>query len=147
MLKDVKGKRPEQHAMIVSLARRVLISAGLGFAVLVALLCIAATISLRIDLASAHMGLIAIALAGLAAFVAGYANVRPVRQRGLVFGLFAAAVFYVPVLLSALVISRVMPGTNAVILLLVMLAAGAVGGVVAANRTAAKKPGKKRKRA
>ena len=128
-------------------ARHMLVSAAFGTGLLAVLMLAAAMLSLWLDLPQGRMGLVAIPLAGLAAFVAGYLNVRPRRTQGLAFGVMAAAALYLPVLLAAVVVSRQAPGFSAVITLLVMLLCGAVGGVVAANRTDAGQSGKPRKRA
>ena len=117
-------------------ARRTAVSAGAGFALLALLCCAAAALCLRFDLPQERMGLVAIPLAGLAAFAAGYLNVRPVRRQGMVLGMLAAAALYLPVLAAALVISRAAPGLRALVLLLAMLLCGAAGGIVAANRAA-----------
>lgn len=143
--KEPKAKRPNEDT-ISSLARRVMISAGFGFALLAVLLSAAALLSLRLDIPTARLGLLAIPLAGIAAFVTGYLNVRPVRRQGLMFGILGAAALYVLVLLAATALSRGSPGLSAVILLVVMLLAGAAGGVAAANKSAVAQQNKKKRK-
>ena len=143
-MKESKGRH--QGGGRMGLARHMLVSAGLGAGFLAVLIGAAAMVSLWLDLPQGRMGLVAVPLAGLAAFVAGYFNVRPRRTQGLAFGVMAAAALYLPVLLAAVAVSRRAPGFGAVVTLLVMLLCGAVGGVVAANRTSAGHSGKPRKR-
>jgi len=133
-IKEAKGKKHDKEARQAPFVRRLLISAGSGFVLLAVLLCAAAAVCLRLDVAQGRMGLIAIPLAGFAAFAAGYFNVRPVRRQGLAFGMLAAVALYLLVLVAALVVSGGAPGLNAVLLLPVMLLCGAAGGIVAANR-------------
>ena len=131
----LKKNHQESEANWHLLARRLLVSAGLGFALLAVLICIAAAAALRLDIPRERMGLVAIPLAGLAAFASGYLNVRPARRQGLAFGMLAAAALYLPVLALSLAISREGPGAAAVLLLLAMLLCGAAGGITAANRS------------
>lgn len=139
MVKESKGS-------IGEIVRHMLISAGFGAGLLMVLMLIAAAASLWLDLPHGRMGFVAIPLTGLAAFFAGYMNVRPRRTQGLAFGVLAAAVLYLPVLFAAMILSREAPGFSALITLLVMLLCGAVGGVAAANRTTPRQSGKPRKR-
>ena len=135
--RESKGKH-QQDSNKAALARRALISAGMGFVLLAVLMTLAAAASLRLDFPQGRMSLVAIPIAGLAAFVAGYLNVRPRRTQGLAFGVLAAAALFLPTILAAAIISRETPGIAAFITLAVMLLCGAAGGVVAANKTPSK---------
>ena len=143
-MKESKGRHQSNGKM--GLARHMLVSAALGAGLLAVLMGAAAMASLWLDLPQGRMGLVAIPLAGLAAFFAGYMNVRPRRTQGLVFGMLAAAALYVPVMLAAAAVAREAPGFSALVTLLAMLLCGAVGGVVAANRASPGKSAKPRKR-
>ena len=133
-IKDTKPKKPEAEAGRGALARRLAVSAGMGFALFGLLILAAAGICLALDAAQDRLNLVAIPLAGVAAFAAGYLNVRPLRRQGLVFGMLAAAALYLPLLLAAMAVTHAAPGVNAVLLLLAMLPCGAAGGIFSANR-------------
>jgi putative membrane protein (TIGR04086 family) len=126
--------------------QRLGLSLGVGLALLAALLAAGAAVCLRLDTAQAMLSLAAIPLAGGAAFVAAFLNVRRLRRQGLLMGVVAAAALYICVLVVALPLSRVRLGTNAVLLLLAMLFCGAVGGIFAANRPALGSGARKRRR-
>ena len=133
--KDARHRKPEIEGGWQPVARRLLKSTGLGFGLFAALTLIAAAVCMKLDAAQDRLHLVAIPLAGVAAFTAGYLNVRPVRKQGMVFGMLAAAALYLPVLVTSLLVSGAAPGMNAVVLLLLMLLCGTVGGICAANRS------------
>ena len=120
-----------------SLLKRILISTVLGALVFAALLLPAAVICLQLDLPPEFLPIIAIPLAGIAAAIAAYAAVRPVRKQGLMVGALTAAALYVVLLLASWMNIQGPLGLNAVLLLLTMLLGGALGGVASANKIVA----------
>lgn len=145
--RDTKSRKSEPEGW-QPLLRRLLIAVGVSALLFAALMCIAAALCLKLDMAQQRLGFVAIPLAALSAFAAGYLMVRPIRRQGLVFGMLAAAALYLPVLAAALLMSRGAPGLSAVLTLLAMLFGGSLGGIFAANRSSAsqRKSVKHRKR-
>lgn len=132
--KEASFKKQEGGGGFGPFARRLLASAGMGLALFALLALLAAAVCLKLDLPRERMGFAAIPLAAIAAFAAGYLNVRAQRKQGLVFGMLAAAALYLPLLLAAMAVTHAAPGVNAVLLLLAMLPCGAAGGIFSANR-------------
>ncbi|MCL2106030.1 MAG: TIGR04086 family membrane protein [Oscillospiraceae bacterium] len=134
-----RDKEQPEAAGWMSLARRILVSAGMGTVFFFLLLLPAALLCQRLDIAMEQLPLVGIPLAALAAAVSGYAMVRPIRRQGLALGALAAATLYVVLLLLSWLAARRPLGPGAVILLLAALLGGALGGVAAANRRSRRK--------
>jgi putative membrane protein (TIGR04086 family) len=134
-----EAEKKEEKPSLKPLLLRALCSAAAGALVFALLLLPAAAFCLRLDLPQQMLPLVALPLAALAAAVAGYFGVRPVRRQGLLLGVISASVLYVIVLLGVCLLLHSPLGVNSIALLAVMLLGGAAGGIFCANRIVTKR--------
>ncbi|MDR2647113.1 MAG: TIGR04086 family membrane protein [Oscillospiraceae bacterium] len=141
-LKNSEEKTQNRIGGIKRLAARLLVSTLLSGAFFFALLSLGSVLAWQLDLKTDTLPFLAIPLAGIAAFVAGYVGVRAERKQGLLIGALCAAILYAVLLLISMAASDGAFGGHAVALLLVMLIGGVFGGILAAN-SEQKKPKKR----
>lgn len=127
-----QGRKPEQSSQ-KRLIKRTLIASAIGIAILFILLLVFSAILLKTDTAGNSLALCAFAACAIAALIAGFAAVRPVRKNGLMLGAAASIPVIIVVLIACVALGGA-PGTSAVIAVVIMLVCGGAGGIAAANK-------------
>ncbi|NLO45298.1 MAG: TIGR04086 family membrane protein [Clostridiales bacterium] len=130
---SVKGiKRGKEDNANKKAVANILKGSAVGSAAFFLLLLMFASVILRFDIDSSVLAVFAFASAAIAAFISGFAAVRPTRKKGILAG----ALSVLPILILITVISAITcgsPGQNMLIAAAVMIAGGAAGGISAVN--------------
>jgi putative membrane protein (TIGR04086 family) len=127
-----QSKRGKEDSGRKKFAITVLKGSALGTVVFFLLLLIFSRVILRFDIDSSLLAVFAFASAALAAFVSGFAAVRPARKKGVPVG----ALSVLPILIVIAAVSAIASGSlgqNMLIAAAIMLLGGAAGGVSAVN--------------
>ncbi len=114
--------------------RPFLVGVGVGLLVCFALLMLAAVLIEAVDVPGSAVFPIAVAAAGVGAFVAGFIAAAMAKQRGLLCGALCGLVLFLLILLAGFTRYAGIDGGITAIKLAVLVIAGSVGGILGVNR-------------
>ena len=127
-----KSKRGKESSGRKKVVMTILKGSAIGTVLFFLLLLIASRAMLKFDIDSSLLAVFAFASAAIAAFVSGFAAVRPTRKKGIPMGALSA----LPILILIAVASAIASGSlgqNMLIAATIMIICGAVGGIAAVN--------------
>ena len=126
-----RGERKETDAKKILLIS-LLIGNIFGAAMFFILLSIASTVILKKGVSSGAYAPISIACAGIAAFLAGFFSVNPIRKNGLLLGLGSSVLLIASIVISAAVAGGGV-GIKTAIAAAVAAVCACIGGILSAN--------------
>ena len=120
----------DMKAMVI----KTLTGSLVGLAVFFLLAAAAAAVLLKTDADGEIYKYILLSVGAVAAFICGFAAVRPVRKNGIVFGALSVLPMYLVIILASILISKSGIGLIGWVLLGVQLLFAAIGGIIAVNK-------------
>ena len=122
------------RALLHDKVRPVLIGLCLGVVCTTLLLLLAALLIRSVDIPRSSITPLAVAAAGIGAFVAGLSAALVAQRNGLILGAVCGLALYLIILLAGIADGGGIDGTFGMIKLAVLTVVGAVGGILGVNR-------------
>lgn len=131
-----KSRRDEKKTSPIS---KIIIGAVLGSVLYFVLLAVFASFALKSNVSMSSYMPAGMALGVLAAFIGGFAAVKPLKEKGVVYGALTGLVQALICSIVLFIVNSAVAGTGIFILMAVIIAAAAGGGITAVNLKPKKK--------
>lgn len=124
----VKDEKSSKYVL-----KKVVWGSVFGIAAFFVLFAVFAAVLLKGGVKQSLYPFIALGISALAAFVSGFAAVRPIRRNGILLGIFSSIPIIVVIIAALLITNRGDLGFFTLMMIPLMLLTGAVGGIVSVN--------------
>lgn len=131
-----KSRRDEKKTSPIS---KIIMGAVLGSVLYFVLLAVFASFALKSNVSMSSYMPAGMVLGALTAFIGGFAAVKPLKEKGVVYGALTGLVQALICSIVLFIVNSAVAGTGIFILMAVIIAAAAGGGITAVNLKPKKK--------